>query len=144
MHEPESESLRSDICFNNKEAMLRKCPKEKNPNDKMSLFSLSSHDEKIILENDPNVTLPQYSPLHNYSPHGYYYPTQSNNNGYQYYSSPPSYPSGPSLVKTGFYKQKPSQDRHEKNNLPSELRKYKLFITNTILYAIILIFILEI
>lgn len=118
------DSLHSDISSSDDEIMLGKSPKGNTPDDAMSLSSLSSRDEKIV-ENDPNIIPPQYPPLPNYHPQGYYYPQPFNNHyGYQYFPYPPNYPYGPPLPRPDFCEPEPLRDRHENRNLPAELKKY--------------------
>lgn len=127
------DSLHSDISSSDDEFMLGSSPKGNTPDDAMSLSSLSSRDEKIV-ENDPNIP-PQYPPLPNYPPQGYYYPPQFNNHyGYQYFPYPPNYPYGPPLPRAEFYEPEVPRDRHENKNYPAELRKYVLLITKTVIY----------
>jgi len=121
------DSLHSDISSSDDEFMLGSSPKGNTPDDAMSLSSLSSRDEKIV-ENDPNIP-PQYPPLPNYPPQGYYYPPQFNSHyGYQYFPYPPNYPYGPPLPRAEFYEPELPRDRHENKNLPAELRKYESLI----------------
>ncbi|XP_060864602.1 histone-lysine N-methyltransferase SETD1B-A-like isoform X1 [Metopolophium dirhodum] len=126
------DSLHSDISSSDDEFMLGSSPKGNTPDDAMSLSSLSSRDEKIV-ENDPNIP-PQYPPLPNYPPQGYYYPPQFNNHyGYQYFPYPPNYPYGPPLPRAGFYEPELPRDRPENKNFPAELRKNLM---NAVLYEL--------
>ncbi|XP_016656349.1 histone-lysine N-methyltransferase SETD1B-A [Acyrthosiphon pisum] len=126
------DSLHSDISSSDDEFMLGLSPKGNTPDDAMSLSSLSSRDEKIV-ENDPNIP-PQYPPLPNYPPQGYYYPSQFNNHyGYQYFPYPPNYPYGPPLPRTEFYEPELPRDRHENENFPAELKKNLM---NAVLYEL--------
>jgi len=131
------DSLHSDISSSDDEFMLGSSPKGNTPDDAMSLSSLSSRDEKIV-ENDPNIP-PQYPPLPNYPPQGYYYPPQFNNHyGYQYFPYPPNYPYGPPLPRAGFYEPELPRDRPENKNFPAELRKYVLLISKAVSFVILI------
>jgi len=127
------DSLHSDISSSDGEFMLGSSPKGNTSGDAMSLSSLSSCDEKIV-ENEPNIP-PQYPPLSNYHPQGYYYPVQFN---------PLNYPYGPPLPRAELYEPELPRDKPENKNFAAELKKYVLLISKTVSFIILNIFILEI